>query len=157
MLNVNINQTLNLDTIMNALVKTNRLYPNWVEQLLNADNLAFSHNFERTFAPSVNIRETNESFFIEAAAPGYNKEDFEIKVEKNLLSLSSERKFEHNEENGGYTRREFAYGSFKRTFTLPKSANTDAINANYVNGVLTIEIPKKDEEKDKPARTISIN
>jgi HSP20 family protein len=108
--------------------------------------------------PSVNVKETDDSFFIELAAPGLKKEDFTIEAhnENLIISATVETETDEKSENGKYTKREFNFNSFKRSFTLPESTNTDGIAANYKDGVLHISIPKKEEAKEKPARTIKI-
>lgn len=108
--------------------------------------------------PSVNVRETEDTFFVELAAPGMSKDEFNVEADNNQLTISSEKeiKNEENNENGKYTMREFNYQSFRRTFTLPESANADKISATYKDGVLNISIPKKEEAKQKPIRNIKI-
>lgn len=103
--------------------------------------------------PAANIIENKDSFELEIAAPGMNKKDFKINLDNNILTILSEReskkeeKSEKNEDNVSYTRREFIYSSFNRSFTLPKSIELDKIKADYKNGILNISLPKKDEEK----------
>jgi HSP20 family protein len=111
-----------------------------------------------TSLPAVNIRETNDSFEVEMAAPGMNKEDFKVELDGNQLTISSERQSETTENEGErYTRREFSYQSFQRSFQLPKDVvDIDQINAQYENGVLRLRIPKKEEAKQKPPRMIEI-
>ncbi|WP_017731765.1 Hsp20/alpha crystallin family protein [Nafulsella turpanensis] len=106
--------------------------------------------------PAVNVCETDEQFRIDVAAPGFNKEDFNLHVENNMLTISSEKQLEDKKEEENVSRREFSYGAFQRTFTLPASANADKINAKYNNGVLVINIPKKEEAKAKPPKRIDI-
>ena len=108
--------------------------------------------------PSVNLKETDKGFEVELAAPGLNKEDFNIEVHNNVLTISSEKKEEKAEkdEKGNYTRREFNYTSFKRSFTLPKSAEENKVQAKYDNGILHIEIAKKEAEQEKTAKKIEI-
>lgn len=108
--------------------------------------------------PSVNIKETEDTYFIELAAPGMKKDDIKIEADNNQLTISSEKEMrnEEKDENGKYTMREFNYQSFSRSFTLPESANAEKISANYKDGVLNISIPKKEEAKQKPVRTIKI-
>lgn len=111
-----------------------------------------------TTLPAVNIKENQEDFQVEVAAPGMKKSDFRIELDNNLLIISSEKE-ENNEESdkdGYYSRREFSYQSFKRTFTLPGTVEGEKINAKYDDGVLRIVIPKKEEAKQKPARQIEI-
>ena len=111
-----------------------------------------------TTLPAVNIRETTENFEVEMAAPGMNKEDFKIELEGNELRINSEKQQENEMKEGErYTRREFSYQSFQRSFTLPKEVvDVEQINAKYENGVLRLLIPKKEEAKQKPPRMIEI-
>ncbi len=109
--------------------------------------------------PAVNVKETPESFEVEMAAPGMNKEDFKVELDNNILTISSEKKHE-NEENQGekYSRKEFSYQSFQRSFHLSKEAvDADNIQAKYENGVLYLRIPKREEVKQKPSRLINIS
>lgn len=111
-----------------------------------------------TSLPAVNIRETIEGFEVEMAAPGMTKQDFKIELDNNLLSISSEKKQEVEKKEGErYTRKEFSYHSFHRSFTLPTGVvDADKINARYENGVLHLNIPKKEEAKPRPPKQISI-
>lgn len=111
-----------------------------------------------TTIPAVNIRETAEAFEVEMAAPGMKKEDFKIELDNNQLTIASESEAEREQKEGErYTRREFSYRSFQRTFTLPKEVvDVDQINARYEHGVLRLVIPKKEEAKQKPPRMIEI-
>ena len=104
--------------------------------------------------PAVNIVENEDGFAIELAAPGLTKEDFNVSVEKNTLTISASK--ENNEEANNYRRREFSYFTFKRSFHLPNSIDANNITAKYENGVLSLQLAKKEEAKDKPARTIEI-
>lgn len=108
--------------------------------------------------PAVNIKEDGDGFTVEMAAPGMNKEDFKINLENEVLTISAERKTENEVKEGErYTRREFSYQSFQRSFHLPKSAvDYDQIKAKYDNGVLSIRIPKREEVKALPARQIAV-
>ncbi|MFD1613778.1 Hsp20/alpha crystallin family protein [Gelatiniphilus marinus] len=131
----------------------------WIDEIFNRDlPSAFTSNFNTGITlPKVNIKESADAYMVEMAVPGLKKSDFQINLNNQVLSISTETKQEneHTEEN--YTRREFGYSSFKRTFTLPETVNDDKINANYKDGILTIVLPKKEEAKQKPARTISIS
>ena len=111
-----------------------------------------------TTIPAVNIRETKDDFEVEMAAPGMKKEDFRIELDGNLLTISSEMKKDSETKEGAqYTRREFSYQSFQRSFTLPKEVvDSEKINARYENGVLRLQIPKKEEVKPKPPKMITI-
>jgi len=108
--------------------------------------------------PAVNIKETNDEFLVEMAAPGMNKKDFKIELDGTALTISSENQTETEDKDGeNYNRKEFSYQSFYRTFHLPKEVvNADKIQARYDNGILRIEIPKHEKAKQKPARLIDI-
>ena len=112
-----------------------------------------------TTIPAVNIKETPETFEVEMAAPGMTKNDFKIELDSNVLTITSERSMESEPKDGErYSRKEFSYQSFQRTFTLPKEVVDDEkIQAKYENGVLYLVIPKKEEAKQKPARMIQIH
>lgn len=108
--------------------------------------------------PAVNVVEDNDSFRIEVAAPGLEKKDFRIDLENNVLTISSEKE-ESNEskQEGRYMRREFSYSSFRRSFSLPATVDSEKISASHKDGVLTLSIPKKEEAKQKPPKQIAIS
>lgn len=106
-------------------------------------------------SPKVNVTETDESFTLNMAIPGFRKSDFIIDLEEENLTISMEVKKEENEVN--FTKKEYDYGSFKRSFILPETVEEDKIEANYTDGILSLIIPKKEEAKPKPARTIEIS
>jgi len=106
--------------------------------------------------PKVNIKESDEAYVLDMAVPGFKKSDFQIGLENEKLSISAEIKVEDDKQEENFTRKEFSYASFKRTFLLPETVDEGAINANYNDGILTVSIPKKEEAKPKPARTITI-
>lgn len=111
-----------------------------------------------TTLPAVNIRENDDEFVVEVAVPGMDKNDFKIDLENNLLTISSEKVSNNEEKKDKYTRREYSYQSFKRSFTLPKNiVDSDKIKAKYHAGELIIQIPKKEEAKPVPARLIEIH
>jgi HSP20 family protein len=113
-----------------------------------------------TTIPAVNIKETADSYEVEVAAPGMTKEDFKIELDGNTLSIHSERhqRNDNSGEDGRYTRQEFSYQSFRRTFVLPKDVvDEDRIMAKYENGLLKLEIPKREEAKKKGPRMINIS
>ena len=111
-----------------------------------------------TILPAVNIRETGANFEVEMAAPGMKKDDFKVELENNELRISSERRSEtENKKDERYTRREFSYQSFQRSFMLPQNVvDVDHIHASYEDGVLRLVIPKKEEAKQKAPRMIEI-
>lgn len=102
---------------------------------------------ENGFVPATNIKEKENEFHIELAAPGMKKEDFKINLENNVMTISSEMKNESKEEKENYAHKEFHFGSFCRSFTLPKTVETEKIKAVYEDGILKIDLPKKEETK----------
>jgi HSP20 family protein len=99
--------------------------------------------------PSVNITETDRSFEVEMAAPGLEKKDFKINLDNDVLTISAEHREEYQQEKKNYTRQEFNYQAFERSFVLPNSVNAESINAEYKDGILHLMIPKKEEAKKK--------
>jgi len=144
-----------------SLVKFSNQYPSLFGRFFENDLFDWSNrNYSNTDTtlPSVNVKESTEGFEVEMAAPGFEKKDFKIELNHELLTISSEKRVENEIKNGQqFTRREFSYQSFSRSFTLPNSADGEKIGAKYENGILKISIPKKDEAKPKPARQISIS
>ena len=124
-------------------------------ELFNWENKNFSTT--STTLPSVNIRETAEHFEVEVAAPGLEKADFKVTLDGNLLTISSEKENKQTIGQENFTRREFSYQSFQRSFELPKNVvDEEKISARYVNGLLHLSIPKKEQAKQKPPRMIEI-
>jgi HSP20 family protein len=113
-----------------------------------------NHSFHSKGA-AVNIKEDEKNYHLEFAVPGFSKEEFRIKLENQMLTVSGEKKSESNEDVKDYTRREFSFASFERSFNLPESVNSEDISAEYVNGILNVHIPKKAEEKAE-SRSIEI-
>jgi HSP20 family protein len=107
--------------------------------------------------PSANIIENIDSFQLEIAAPGMNKEDFKINLENNVLTISAELEDQKREEGKNYTRKEFYYGSFSRAFTMPRTIDLDKIKADYDNGILKVTLPKKDDAKIEMKKQIPIS
>ncbi len=134
-------------------------WSNWLDDVFNRDlPSVFTSNFNTGISlPQVNIKETADAFVVEMAVPGLKKSDFHIDLDNQLLSISTELSEENEENDEHYTRREFGYASFKRSFSLPESVNEDEINANYSDGILSIHLPKKEEAKQRPARSIKIS
>lgn len=146
-----------------SLIKRNEA--NWLpsvfDDMFKTDWLGGTTNVNSigTSIPAVNIQETEESFSVEVAAPGKTKEDFNIELENDVLTISSEDKKENEtaEKNGRYTRKEFSYSTFKRAFSLPDSVDSEKISAQYNNGVLEILLPKREEAKVQAKRMIEIS
>ena len=117
-------------------------------------------NFSSTNStlPAVNVVENADEFVIDVAAPGMKKENFDLKFENNRLTISSELKTENEEKKGGkFTRREFSYQSFQRSFAVADNLiDAEKISASYKDGILHVTLPKKEEVKPKPARQIKI-
>lgn len=125
-------------------------------ELFNWGNNNYSST--STTMPSVNIRETADNYEVEVAAPGMEKKDFKITLDGNLLTISSSKQQSNEETNDRYTRREFSYQAFQRSFELPKDVvDEDNINARYENGLLYLSIPKKEEAKKKEPKMIEIS
>src|SRR6185295_1400283 len=127
-------------------------------------NRLFSTNLTRGFGeegigagawnPSVDIYENKDQIVLEAELPGMKRDDFELSVENNVITLRGERQFEKKEEADNYHRVERSYGSFTRSFTLPQSVSAEGATAEYRNGVLRVTLPKREETK---ARRIKIS
>lgn len=108
--------------------------------------------------PAVNIQENEENFIVEVAAPGKKRKEFNIELENDILTISSEEKREDETvESRKYTRKEFNYTQFKRAFSLPDTVDIEKISASYENGVLMISLPKKEEAKVQGKRMIEIS
>ncbi|WP_373512734.1 Hsp20/alpha crystallin family protein [Persicitalea sp.] len=174
---------------MNALIRNRNndgyQYPNLINSFFSKDLMdeLFTPTFNGT-APAVNVREDEDGYYIEVAAPGMKKSDFKLNLDHNRLTISADKREESEFDNyedqdnnegqkekgkkekgeeqkqsrkkGKYTRREFSYSSFQRTFTLPTTVDGEKINATYTDGVLNVELPKREEAKVKPQRTIEI-
>ena len=139
------------------LPMTRSSWPSLVDEFFGKDLLGnFVDSYTGVNMPAVNIVEEKDDFRIEVAAPGLKKEDFKIDLNNNVLTISSEKSNEREENQERYMRREFSYSSFKRSFTLPESAQIDKIAANHKDGILNITIPKKEEAKVKPPKQIAI-
>lgn len=149
-----------------SIIKSNgNLFPS-IPSLLNdifsgdIQNWVLGNNsITGTTIPAVNIKETDNHFEVEMAAPGMKKNDFKIELDGNILSISSERENRQEEkDNDRYSRKEFSYQSFTRTFHLPKDVvDAEKIEARYENGVLNLIIPKKEEAKQRPPKLIRIS
>lgn len=141
------------------MVKSNNQrypFPAMVDQFLNRELSSIFGSDVQHQVPAVNIREDEQAFHVELAAPGLKKEDFTISLEKNVMTIGGQRKQESAETKPNYLKKEFSYHGFKRSFTLPETVNTDAISARYENGVLLVTVPKKEKQPAQGAKTISI-
>jgi HSP20 family protein len=149
---------------MNALMKTNGTVFHPMQSLLNDffsdswfDSSLSNWSPAGNTLPAINVIENNDDFVIEVAAPGMKRDDFKVELDNHILTVSSEK--DNTDESGerSYTRREFSYYSFRRTFALPQQkVEGDKIAAKYEDGILRITVPKRDEAKVKPARQIKV-
>ncbi|MEM7551573.1 MAG: Hsp20/alpha crystallin family protein [Bacteroidota bacterium] len=147
---------------MNTLVKKNNLFPStsFFDDFFTKDLLDWPGSFtDGGTLPKVNIMESADNFEVEMAAPGMKKDDFNIELDNDNLIIEAEikKEDEQHSENGRYNRKEFSYTSFKRSFYLPNTIEIDKIKAKYHDGILSLVIPKKEEAKRKPVKTIAIS
>jgi len=126
------------------------------ESLFDFNGGGLTHNLRSLSIPAVNIVEQKDSYEVSLAAPGMKKDDFNIDVEGNTLFISAEKKEEKEEKDEKYTRKEFNFSSFSRSFTLPDSVIKDKIDATYDNGLLRLVLPKTDEAKKASSKHISV-
>lgn len=106
--------------------------------------------------PAVNITENKNEFLVSLAAPGLKKDDFTIDIDGNMLTISSEKEQNKEEKDKKFTRKEYSYSSFSRTFTLPEDVNREKIEAKYEDGVLKLMLPRKEEAKKLSAKHIAV-
>jgi HSP20 family protein len=152
---------------MGTLVRNNRslfpTIPSFFEDMLGKDWLSWPFHHDNTAGgslPAVNIRETNEAYELEVAAPGMTKQDFKVQLDNNLLVISAEKenKQEDKDDKGNFSRREFSYQSFVRSFSLPeRMVKGDKIAAKYKDGILYITVPKSEEAQVKQPKQIEIS
>ena len=119
-------------------------------------NMSWLNRDSHQTIPAVNIKEGSKEFAIEFAAPGFKKNNFKIDVDGNQLTISAEKEEEKNEQNDRFTRKEFFYNSFSRSFTLPQNVNVEHIEAKYNDGILKLNISKKEETKSFPKKDIKV-
>ena len=148
-----------------SLIKFNnrrRLFPSWtndrLKSFLSSDDF-FSNDFfeEDSLMPAMNVKEHDNDFEIEFAAPGFTKDDFEVAIHEDILYVSGEKKHEIEEKEEDYTRKEFSYNSFRRSLALPKSVNTDKeVKATYKDGILKLNLHKEKEAKEASKKVIEV-
>lgn len=134
--------------LRNLQEEVNRLFTGNVGRTFDDEGIA-----RGSWSPSVDIYENKEQIVLEAELPGMNREDFDLTVESNVITLRGERRFEKKEDTDNYHRVERAYGSFTRSFTLPNTVSGEGASADYRNGVLRVTLPKREETK---ARRIEV-
>jgi len=142
---------------------TNRLFSSSFDDLnslLRFDDV-FKDDFfaEDAMMPAMNVKEHAKDFEIELAVPGFNKKDFEVTIEDDVLHVSGEKEIEKEEKEDDFSRKEFSYKSFKRSMVLPNSINFDQdVKASYKNGILKLNLLKKEEviEKEHPKKVIEV-
>ncbi len=152
------------DLIMTLAKLSNNWFPSFpsvIDRFFDGELMDWnSSNFSSTNStlPAVNVKENENEYIIDVAAPGLKKDDFKVNYDNGRLTISSEKKVENEEKSGDkVTRREFSYQSFQRSFTVAETVvNADKIAANYDSGILHITLPKREEVKPKPAKVISI-
>lgn len=109
------------------------------------------------WSPRVDIFENKDSLVLEAELPGMNRDDFELSFENNVLTLKGERRFEKKTENDNYHRIERSYGAFTRSFTLPQTVTAEGAKAEFDNGILHVNLPKREETKARKIEVIGVN
>ena len=131
------------------------LFPSIMNDFFKPDWFGGMERFDNAL-PAVNIVENEADFELELAIPGKSKDDFNVEIDENVMTISMESKSEEETAERNYTRKEFSYQSFKRSFTLPETVNEEKIEATYTDGILKFRIPKRDEVLPKPKRTVEI-
>lgn len=143
---------------MTLMKRSNEMFPSFFDDFFGRDWFFDNDLNSKGTLPSVNIKENEDGYAVEMAAPGMNKKDFKVEIDNNTLTISYEKETKsENDRNDKFTRREFNYQSFSRSFTLPNTVEAEKIEAKYNEGILSLRIPKKDEAKQKPSRLISIS
>ena len=132
------------------------LRPFWMPSLFD-DDFFPALNGNKNSMPAVNIREDDKKYLLDLAIPGIDKKDLKIDIEEEVLTISSETKNEHEDESDGYKRKEFSYSSFCRSFQIPENVNKEKIEASYKDGILSVMLPKAEEEKSKLSRQVKIS
>ena len=121
------------------------------------DDDFFNRSSEPTFFPAVNVKENDTAFTLEVAVPGYEKDDFELSVDNGRLKINSEKSDDKEDVDENFTRKEYNYTSFSRSFTLPENIDVDTIKADYQQGVLKIELPKLEQTIEEKSKIIAIS
>ena len=133
----------------------NNWLPSLIDEMFNND-LTGGRVVNTPKTPAVNISESDDSFTLSMVVPGFEKEDLKLEVDHDVLTISSEVQQENEEKTEQFTRKEFVMASFSRSFNLPETVNQDNIEAEYKNGVLHVQLPKKEEALPQPKRMIDL-
>ncbi len=143
---------------MLPVIRKRSYVPSYADHYLGRDLFsAFFNDGADYTVPAINIKESKKGFEIEVAAPGLNKEDIKINLEKNVLTVSSDNELKNEESSDNFTRKEFSYSSFSRSFSIPDSINTEKISASHKDGVLKIDLPKLEDAQMDNSKTIKIS
>jgi HSP20 family protein len=133
-------------------------FPNWVDNFFKDDDFFDNRFFGKEMTvPAVNVSETKEAYHLEVAAPGMKKSDFKIEVKDGALVISAETKSEKEEKGDNYTRKEFSFNSFSRSFWLPENVKQENIKATYTDGILKLAVPKVALAKEPPVKQIAVS
>jgi len=147
-------------TLVKAIDRMVPTFPSFFDNIFTRDLMDWNNlNFSGTDStiPAVNVTENEELYTIEVAAPGLAKENFRVNLDRNRLFISSESKEEKSENGKKYSRREFSYQSFQRSFTIPEgTVDGEKITAKYIDGILLVTLPKVEKVKPKPLREVEI-
>ena len=128
----------------------------WLSDFFDTEKFFDSDLLKNRALPAVNVKESEKNYEIDVVAPGRSKKDFNISAENGVLTISSETKEEKEEKEKDYTRKEFSYSSFSRSFALPENANEEDIKANYADGILKLEVAKKVISQPKVKKAIEV-
>ncbi len=134
---------------------TNNWLPSLIDEMFNNDYIG-GRISTTAHLPAVNIAEKDDQFHLEMVIPGFKKDEVQIELDQDVLTISSEVTQETEEKTEQFTRKEFVKSSFKRSFNLPDTVNQESIEANYADGILTIALPKKEEALPQPKRMIAL-
>ena len=139
------------------LVQTysNRFSPSTLDNWLTSDWFQTREPIGSSQWPAVNIQETDKAFILELAAPGLSKDDLQVDIENDLISLASQVE-QSTDHTANYTRREYQFAAFRRTFSIPENVNSKKIDAQYSDGILTVTLPKKDDAIQETKKSIRI-
>jgi len=144
------------DKAMLPTIARRNFRPFYMGSIFDDDFLPVMSN-NTSSMPAVNIREDDKGFMLDLAVPGIDRKDLKIDINKDVLTISSETKNESEENRDGYKRKEFSYSSFSRSFQIPENVNREKIEANYKDGILSVTLPKYEEEKNRISRQIKIS